>query len=98
MTSERVRTKIPAEFDANGFKGRGEVRNVSEGGLFVGTLHIPEEGSCVELTLQQPGKAAIEVSGLVWWTAPAGRANPSGFGLRVLGEDEGFQRLVESVR
>lgn len=98
MTHDRVRTKIPAEFEADGLKGRGEVRNVSEGGLFVGTLHIPDEGACVAVRLQEPGKAEVEVSGLVWWTAPAGRATPCGFGLRVLGEDESYLRLVESVR
>lgn len=71
---------------------------MSDGGLFVGTLHIPEEGACVELRMQEPGKAPVEVSGLVWWTAPAGRATPCGFGLRVLSEDDAFQRLVDSVR
>ena len=98
MQNERVQTRIPAEFRADGRSGRGEVRNVSEGGLFVGTLEIPEEGSAVELTLTAPGKAAVEVKGLVWWTAPAGRAVPCGFGLRVLDEDEGYRRLVETIR
>ena len=47
MTDERVRTKIPAEFSAGHVSGKGEVRNVSAGGLFVGTLAIPEEGLLV---------------------------------------------------
>ena len=98
MENERVRTRIPAEFRGGGLSGRGEVRNVSEGGLFVGTLEIPEEGSAVELTLTAPGKAVVEVKGLVWWTAPAGRAVPCGFGLRVLDDDEGYRRLVQTIR
>jgi uncharacterized protein (TIGR02266 family) len=98
MTDDRVRTRIPAQFKADGLSGRGEVRNVSNGGLFVGTLAIPEEGSAVELTLCAPGKVDVEVKGLVWWTAPAGRANPCGFGLRVLDEDEGYRTLVASIR
>ena len=98
MESERVRTRIPAEFRSGGLLGRGEVRNVSEGGLFVGTLAIPEEGSAVELTLSAPGKAVVQVKGLVWWTAPAGRAVPCGFGLRVLDDDEGYRRLVDTIR
>ena len=98
MENERLRTRIPAEFTSGGRSGRGEVRNVSAGGLFVGTLEIPEEGSTVELKLNAPGKASVEVKGLVWWTAPAGRANPCGFGLRVLDDDEGYQRLVEAMR
>ncbi len=98
MESERVQTRIPAEFRCGGLSGRGEVRNLSEGGLFVGTLAIPEEGSAVELTLTAPGKAVVRVKGLVWWTAPAGRAVPCGFGLRVLDDDEGYRRLVDTIR
>lgn len=98
MENERVQTRIPVEFLCGGLSGRGEVRNLSEGGLFVGTLAIPEEGSAVELTLSAPGKAVVQVKGLVWWTAPAGRAVPCGFGLRVLDDDEGYRRLVDTIR
>lgn len=97
MANDRVRTKIPAQFKADGLSGRGEVRNVSEGGLFVGTLDIPEEGAAVELRIQAPGKAEVEVSGLVWWTAPVG-SKRCGFGLRILGDHDGYRRLLESVR
>jgi uncharacterized protein (TIGR02266 family) len=98
MTDQRVRTKIPAEFKADDLLGRGEVRNVSDGGLFVGTLAIPQEGSTVEVKMRAPGKVAVKVQGLVWWTAPTGRESPSGFGLRILDDDEGYRRLVASVR
>ncbi len=98
MTTDRVRTKIPVDFKAGAFKGTGEVRNVSEGGLFVGTLAIPEEGTELELNLREPGKAEIEVRGLVWWTAPAGQARRSGFGLRILDDHEAYRTLVQSVR
>jgi uncharacterized protein (TIGR02266 family) len=96
MADERVRTKIPAEFSAGHVSGKGEVRNVSAGGLFVGTLAIPEEGTPVKLTLTAPGKVPVEVNGLVWWTAPAGRAKPCGFGLRVLDDDEGYRCFVDT--
>ena len=99
MAEKRVRTKIPAEFRAGDLSGRGEVRNVSSGGLFVGTLAIPEEGTPVEVTLSAPGRVAIEVSGLVWWTAPAGKSKSCGFGLRLLDEDnEPYNLLVASIR
>jgi uncharacterized protein (TIGR02266 family) len=98
MAEKRVRTRIPAEFRAEGLSGRGEVRNVSAGGLFVGTLAIPEEGTPVEVKLTAPGRATVEVKGLVWWTAPAGKAVPCGFGLRLLDDDEGYKLLVESIR
>lgn len=98
MAEQRTRTKIPAEFRAGDVSGRGEVRNVSPGGLFVGTLAIPEEGMPAAVKITAPGKAAVEVNGLVWWTAPVGRSNRCGFGLRVLDEDEGYIRLLESIR
>ncbi len=97
MTERRRQTRIPAKFRADGRTGKGEVRNVSHGGLFVGTLAIPDEGTEVEVTLTSPGKVPVEVKGLVWWTAPAGRAVPCGFGLRVLDDDEDYKRLVESI-
>jgi hypothetical protein len=98
MTDDRVATQIPALWRAGSFRGRGQVQNVSEGGLFLETLSIPEEGEAVEVTLQAPGKAEVEVRGLVWWTAAPGLASPCGFGLRVLYEDEGYQTLLHSVR
>ncbi len=98
MRQDRFRTKIPAQFKAGALSGKGDVRNVSDGGLFVGTLAVPEEGSEVELTLREPGKTEIVVNGLVWWTAPAGSAKRCGFGLRLLDEHTEFQRLVDSIR
>lgn len=71
---------------------------MSMGGLFVGTLSVPQEGAAVEVELRAPGKIAVAVQGLVWWTAPAGRSKRPGFGLRILDEDEGYQRLVSSLR
>ena len=98
MTDIRVRTKIPADFQAGSVSGTGEVRNVSDGGLFVGTLAPPPEGSSVAVKLREPGKVPVEVRGLVWWTARRGQSKQAGFALRVLDEDEGYQRLVASVR
>ena len=43
MKDKRRATQIPAEFRAGRIRGRGEVRNVSPGGLFVGTRAVPEE-------------------------------------------------------
>ena len=93
-------TAIPTEFRASSLTGRGKVKNVSDGGLFVGTSAIPDEGDTVELTLSAPGETPIEITGLVWWTtsdleAPNAR---SGFGLRLLEHSEQYLRLVESLR
>lgn len=100
MAEPRMRTVIPTEFRATSLSGRGKVRNVSDGGLFVGTSAIPDEGDSVELKLSAPGKPPIEVTGLVWWTtsdleAPNAR---SGFGLRLLEQSERYLRLLESLK
>ena len=98
MIDERHQTRIPAEFLADGWQGRGEVRNVSQGGLFVRTQEaIPDAGTEIKVTLTSPGKVPVEVQGFVWWTAPPGQALPCGFAMRVLDDDEGYKRLVESL-
>jgi hypothetical protein len=100
MKDYRRETSIPAEFRAGAIRGRGNVRNVSEGGLFVGTRAIPKAGTNAKVRLVAPGKVPVEVFGLVWWTAsPANPLDRScGFGLRVLDDDDGYRRLVESIR
>ncbi len=82
-------------------RGKGEVRNVSEGGLFVGTRAIPEEGAPVAVKLSPPGRASLEITGIVWWTATEDSPARSrlGFGLRVLDDEDGsYRRLVASLR
>lgn len=100
MTEGRLRTKIPAVFRAGEMIGRGEVRNVSEGGLFVGTQSLPEEGSSIVVKLSAPGKIPVQVTGLVWWTTSRHQQGTRhcGFGLRILDDGAGFQRLLQSVR
>jgi hypothetical protein len=94
-----MRTRIPAEFRATSLSGKGEVRNVSDGGLFVGTRAIPDEGDSVEIRLSAPGAPPIEIDGLVWWTTRHLKTPNahSGFGLRLLGESESYLRLLESL-
>ena len=94
-----MRTVIPTEFRATSLSGKGNVTNVSDGGLFVGTSAIPDEGDSIELKLSAPGEPPIEITGLVWWTtsdldSPNAR---SGFGLRLLEQSEQYLRLVESL-
>jgi len=100
MNDERRRTLIPAEFRAGSVRGRGKVRNVSRGGLFVRTRAIPEAGANARVRLVEPGKVPVEVVGLVWWTArPESPLDTKcGFGLRVLDGDDSYHRLVESIR
>ena len=99
MEDTRIRTVIPSKFRTGNLAGKGKVRNVSQGGLFVGTQAIPDVGESIALRLRAPGRPTIEVRGLVWWTT-SDSENPgarSGFGLRLLESNELYRRLVRSL-
>ena len=68
MEHGRVRACMAAEFEAGGLKAKGLVKNISEGGLFVGTGTIPELGENVDLRFNDfPGTwqhFSIPLSGL----------------------------------
>ena len=84
MTQRRIRTAIQTEFEAGGFHGRGTIRNVAEGGLFVGTAQVPNQGHLVSVTFRDQKGRGLGVSGLVWWTTadePGAHRSP-GFGIR----------------
>ncbi len=98
MVDTRVRTLIKSEFRARSFAGKGKVRNVSEGGLFVNTLAIPEVGESIALKLTEPGKPPIQVKGFVWWATNENRSPQSGFGLRLLEPSTQYLRLVERLK
>jgi hypothetical protein len=99
MTEDRMRTLIPTEFRAAALEGKGKVRNVSEGGLFVGTSAIPEEGDTVDLELNTPGGLPIKLTGLVWWTTSHDEeaGSQSGFGLRLLDPGDRYLALLASL-
>ncbi len=99
MAEARVQTRFPMSFRAESLNGAGKVRNVSEGGLFVITSAIPEEGESIALTLKAPGRLPIRVTGFVWWTTKD-RTQPQrrpGFGLRLLDENERYLQLVATL-
>ena len=100
MKHERFRTSIPAEFAAGEIKATGQIRNLNEGGLFVGTASIPAQGETVQLNFSVPGGARIELSGMVWWTTTDSkeqRHRHPGFGLRLLEENADYRSWIESL-
>jgi uncharacterized protein (TIGR02266 family) len=99
MAQPRIRTRISAEFQAGRLEGKGRVQNMSEGGLFLGTTALPAQGETVRVTLSMPGRAPIEVTGMVWWTtADQGRRLDPGFGLRLLDDHEDYARMLASLQ
>jgi Tfp pilus assembly protein PilZ len=70
---------------------------MSEGGLFVGTASVPEEGENVDLSFRAPGGDEVSLSGLVWWTTNDGNGKghrTPGFGLRLLDDSDDFRSLL----
>lgn len=100
MKHERHRTSIPAEFAAGAIQATGQIRNLNEGGLFVGTASIPAQGETVQIHFSVPGGERIELSGMVWWTtadATEQRHRHPGFGLRLLEENAAYRSWIESL-
>jgi uncharacterized protein (TIGR02266 family) len=100
MEYERIRTCIETEFEVRGRRAQGKIKNMSEGGLFVGTASVPEEGENVDLSFRVPGGEEVRLSGLVWWTTnggnPKGYRTP-GFGLRLLNDGDDIRSLLEKL-
>ena len=97
MSEKRIRTSIETEFEVRGRRATGKIKNVSEGGLFVGTAAIPEEGENVALRFRSPMGGEVSVSGLVWWTTEGVARRVHGFGLRVLDDSPEFRVLVANL-
>ena len=100
MESGRIRTSIETEFEVDGRRAQGRIKNMSEGGLFVGTASIPEAGENVDLNFRSPGGGEVSLSGLVWWTTNAISANERrgpGFGLRLLEEIDDVRVLLAKL-
>ena len=96
MREGRYRTAIDTEFEAGSLRGRGRITNVGEGGLFVGTRAIPEQGDTVQLSFRGPAGQVVDLSGLVWWTTqePGNTHKVPGFGLRILDENQDYESFL----
>ena len=99
MTSRRIRTAIQTEFEAGALRGRGTIRNVAEGGVFVGTTQVPDQGDLVSLSFRDHTGRGLDVSGLVWWTTAdePGSHRVPGFGFRLLDDSENYRRFFDSL-
>ena len=97
MKQQRAKTSIPVEFKGGEVEGRGVIRNLGVGGVFVGSREIPENGEMVSLRFALPGKGRVSLTGLVWWTTqddPGQQHRHAGFGLRLLDQGEAYESAV----
>ncbi len=92
----RARTAIQAEFRAGNVQGKGKIRNVGEGGLFLETSSLPPQGEQARIRFTAP-TGPIVVSGLVWWTTARRRAGNGGFGFRLLESNRDFDSMVRGL-
>jgi Tfp pilus assembly protein PilZ len=99
MTTRRIRTAIQAEFEVGALHGRGKIRNVAEGGVFVGTNQVPHQGELVSLSFRDHRGRSLDVRGLVWWTTSdsPGIHRAPGFGMRLIEDSDDYSRFVASL-
>ena len=98
MHCERIRTCIETEFEIRGRRASGRIKNVSESGAFIDTQSVPDEGENVDLIFKAPGGKEVRLSGLVWWTTGGNPHRAPGFGMRLLYDNEDYQRFLASLQ
>lgn len=97
---ERFTTKIPATIVSRSLEAKGKIRNLSSGGLFVGTESVLEQGDPVVVKFDAPNGESVKARGLVWWTTMDrevyGRTI-TGFGVRLTWASGEYRRLIEQL-
>ena len=98
MSEPRFETDTAAHFELGSWRGEGRIENVGRNGLFVGAATIPRVGEKVWLSIEEPGRERIEATGVVWWTTLDSRvAGRKGFGVRLVGTGEAYDRFLGEV-
>ena len=105
MDSERRKLKryvrrIEARFHSGRLRATGHVGNLSKQGLFIRTESLPQAGAPVDLTIETPSGAKVEISGRVRWTTDQLKASgetPTGFGVIIEGHPPGYMDFFESL-
>lgn len=100
MDGKRISTVLLAKFKACGKLAQGKIRNLSVGGLFVGTASIPPTGETVRLRFRAPDGNIVDVSGLVWWTTAQSKDRKHrvpGFGLRLIDANPAYEQAVRGM-
>ena len=78
--------------------GRGRVKNVSQGGLFVLTSDIPLVGESVHFVFQDDAFVWIELVGAVRWIGQReDESGESGFGLEIEDEPKEYRAYVRRL-
>ncbi len=92
-------TRVPASFESGELRGKGHVKNVSKGGLFLRTEVLPEPGREVRVLFHTQQGRKVEIQGIVVWST-AELEHPDarpGFGVRFEGASEQFLEFYEQI-
>ena len=96
---KRSVARVPISFESGDLRGKGHVKNVSKGGLFVRADALPEPGSEVRVLFHTQQGRKVEIHGIVVWST-AELEQPDarpGFGLRFEGASEQFREFYEQI-
>ncbi len=99
---KRLVKRIPVAFDAADLRGRGHIKNVSKGGLFLRTEVLPVAGTGVRMLFHNRDGSKIEVHGKVAWNtsqldaAERDQTRP-GFGMIFDTTDNAYREFLEQL-
>ena len=99
---KRMVKRIPAAFEGGDMRGRGHIKNVSKGGLFLRTDVLPPRGTQVRVLFHNRDGSKIEVRGTVTWNtseldAEDQRATRPGFGMYFDATGSDFREFHEQL-
>lgn len=101
ISRQRIRLKgsVSAMFVSGGANGRGQVHNISHGGMFVRTTLLLPAGAPIDAALTTPSGGRVSIHGVVRWnTATATRRfTSSGFGISVTRASHEFVSFVDGA-
>jgi Tfp pilus assembly protein PilZ len=101
MAGPRIQTRLDTWFEVGRLRAAGQVRNLGDGGLFVGSPAVPRKGDKVELSFGGADGSPVEVSGVVGWTTLDRRGSrhaAPGFGVRLVDAGEAYRSLLRRLR
>ena len=97
---KRTVARVPASFEAGELRGKGHVKNVSKGGVFLRSDSLPEPGSDVRILFPSRDGRKVEVTGIVVWNTNEVAGQPEirrGFGVRFHEYSDAYREFYEEI-
>ena len=99
LVRRRIRSLPEIRFETKSVRsGKGRVKNVSPGGLFVLTSEIPLVEEPVHLVFQDDTSVWIDLLGTVCWTRPEeNESGETGFGAEIRAAPDNYKAYVQRL-